>query len=149
MIAAQLAELIGSEQVSADAETLAAHRFDRWCLKHWQDWQGEALDAPACVVRPRDKADVQAVVRFAAEHNVPIVPWGLGSGVCGGICRVATDTHSPILKSRPNRAGFLLKVAHHSPLKGLFNFFCSFFLNARANRSKSSVRRVVAHSPQT
>ncbi|GIR71994.1 MAG: hypothetical protein CM15mP74_32450 [Halieaceae bacterium] len=45
---------------------------------------GEALDAPACVVRPRDSAEVQAVVRFAAEHNVAIVPWGLGSGVCGG-----------------------------------------------------------------
>jgi alkyldihydroxyacetonephosphate synthase len=85
MIAAQLAELIGAEQVSVDANTLAAHRFDRWCLKHWQDWQGEALDTPNCVVRPRDSADVQAVVRFAGEHNVPIVPWGLGSGVCGGL----------------------------------------------------------------
>ena len=72
MIAAQLAELIGAEQVSADAEALAAHRFDRWCLKHWQDWQGEVLDSPACVVRPRDSVDVQAVVRFAAEHNVPV-----------------------------------------------------------------------------
>jgi FAD/FMN-containing dehydrogenase len=85
MIAAQLAELIGAEQVSADAEVLAGHRFDRWCLKHWQDWQGEALDAPACVVRPRHTADVQAVVRHAAAHNIPIIPWGLGSGVCGGI----------------------------------------------------------------
>ena len=85
MIATQLAELIGFEQVLADADALAAHRFDRWCLKHWQNWQGEALDAPACVVRPRDSADVQAVVRFAAEHNIAIVPWGLGSGVCGGV----------------------------------------------------------------
>ena len=85
MIAAQLAELIGAEQVSADAETLSAYRFDRWCLKHWQDWQGEVLDAPGCVVRPRHTADVQSVVRFAAKNNVPIVPWGLGSGVCGGI----------------------------------------------------------------
>ena len=85
MIAAQLAELIGTEQVSADAEILAAHRFDRWCLKHWHDWQGVALDAPACVVRPRDSKDVQSVVRCAAEHNIPIVPWGLGSGVCGGV----------------------------------------------------------------
>ena len=85
MIVAQLAELIGAEQVSADAEILAGHRFDRWCLKHWQDWQGGSLDGPACVVRPRDSTDVQAVVRFAAEHNVAIVPWGLGSGVCGGI----------------------------------------------------------------
>ncbi len=85
MITAQLADLIGDEQVSADAEVLAAHRFDRWCLKHWQDWLGEAMDAPACVVRPRNSADVQSVVRFAAENNVSIVPWGLGSGVCGGI----------------------------------------------------------------
>ena len=85
MIAAQLADLIGPEQVRADAEALAAHRFDRWCLKHWQDWQGEVLNTPDCVVLPRDAADIQQVVRFAAEHDVPIVPWGLGSGVCGGI----------------------------------------------------------------
>ena len=85
MLIAQLAELIGDRQVLADEEVLTAHRFDRWCLKHWQDWQGEAIDAPACIVRPRDAADVQAVVRFAAEHNVSIVPWGLGSGVCGGV----------------------------------------------------------------
>ena len=82
---AQLAKLIGDEQVLADAEVLAAHRFDRWCLKHWQDWQGVTIDAPACVVRPRNAADVQAVVCFAAKHTVPIVPWGLGGGVCGGV----------------------------------------------------------------
>ena len=85
MIAAQLAELIGVEQVAGDTEVVAAYRFDRWCLKHWQDWQGEAMETPACVVRPRDAADVRTVVRFAAEHNVSIVPWGLGSGVCGGV----------------------------------------------------------------
>ena len=85
MIAAQLANLIGPEQVTADAKALVAHRFDRWCLKHWQDWQGEVLNTPDCAVRPRDAADIQKVVRFAAEHDVPIVPWGLGSGVCGGI----------------------------------------------------------------
>ena len=85
MIAAQLANLIGPEQVTADAKALVAHRFDRWCLKYWQDWQGEVLNTPDCAVRPRDAADIQKVVRFAAEHDVPIVPWGLGSGVCGGI----------------------------------------------------------------
>ncbi|MEL0007874.1 MAG: FAD-binding oxidoreductase, partial [Luminiphilus sp.] len=85
MIAEQLAEIIGAEQVLADAEALAAYRFDRWCLKHWQDWRGEALQAPACVVRPRDAADIQGVVRYASDHQIAIVPWGLGSGVCGGI----------------------------------------------------------------
>ena len=85
MIAEQLAELIGAEQITADADLLAAYRFDRWCLKHWQDWQGHELEAPACVVRPRDSSDVQAVVRYASERRMTIVPWGLGSGVCGGI----------------------------------------------------------------
>jgi alkyldihydroxyacetonephosphate synthase len=85
MIAEQLAELIGAEQITADADLLAAYRFDRWCLKHWQDWQGHELEAPACVVRPRDSSDVQAVVRYASERRMAIVPWGLGSGVCGGI----------------------------------------------------------------
>jgi alkyldihydroxyacetonephosphate synthase len=85
MIAEQLAEIIGAEQVLTDAEALAAYRFDRWCLKHWQDWRGEELQAPACVVRPRDAADIQGVVRYASDHQIAIVPWGLGSGVCGGI----------------------------------------------------------------
>ena len=85
MIAEQLAELVGAEQITVDADLLAAYRFDRWCLKHWQDWQGHALDTPACVVRPRDSKDVQAVVRYASERQMAIVPWGLGSGVCGGI----------------------------------------------------------------
>ena len=73
-----------------DAETLAAYRFDRWCLKHWQDWRGEILSTPACVVRPRDTSDVQTVVRYATSNGIPIIPWGWGSGVCGGI--EPTDT---------------------------------------------------------
>lgn len=85
MIAEQLAELVGAEQITVDTDLLSAYRFDRWCLKHWQDWQGHALDTPACVVRPRDSKDVQAVVRYASERQMAIVPWGLGSGVCGGI----------------------------------------------------------------
>ena len=81
----QLAKLIGANQVADDAETLAAHRFDRWCFKQWQDWRGEGMSTAACVVRPRHANDVQAVVRYAQKNGIPIVPWGLGSGVCGGI----------------------------------------------------------------
>ncbi len=74
----QLAELIGADQVADDAETLAAHRFDRWCLKHWQDWRGEALSTAACVVRPRQTNDVQAVVRYAQKTAFQSCPgdWG-------------------------------------------------------------------------
>jgi FAD/FMN-containing dehydrogenase/Fe-S oxidoreductase len=38
---------------------------------------------PLGVAVPRDEADVQALVRYAAEHQVPLVPRGAGSGLAG------------------------------------------------------------------
>jgi FAD/FMN-containing dehydrogenase/Fe-S oxidoreductase len=35
------------------------------------------------VVVPRDEADVQALVRYAAEHRIPLTPRGAGSGLAG------------------------------------------------------------------
>jgi FAD/FMN-containing dehydrogenase/Fe-S oxidoreductase len=38
---------------------------------------------PLGVVAPRDEADLQALVRYAAEHHLPLVPRGAGSGLAG------------------------------------------------------------------
>src|SRR5436305_11695453 len=38
---------------------------------------------PAGVVLPRDEEDVEALVRYAGEHQIPLVPRGAGSGVAG------------------------------------------------------------------
>ena len=38
---------------------------------------------PLGVVVPRDEEDVQALVRYAAEHGVPLVPRGAGTGLAG------------------------------------------------------------------
>jgi len=38
---------------------------------------------PACVVAPRDKDDVVAVVKYAAQHAIPIVARGGASGTAG------------------------------------------------------------------
>src|SRR5439155_25339161 len=38
---------------------------------------------PLGVVVPRDEEDVQALVRYAAEHQVPLIPRGAGTGVAG------------------------------------------------------------------
>lgn len=39
---------------------------------------------PAALVRPKTTAEVQAAVRAAARHGVPVVPRGAGSGLSGG-----------------------------------------------------------------
>lgn len=38
---------------------------------------------PMCVVAPKDSNDVVAVIKYAKEHNVPIVARGAGSGLAG------------------------------------------------------------------
>src|SRR5439155_11422890 len=38
---------------------------------------------PAAVVRPRHEGDVQTVVRYAAEHQIPLTARGAGTGLAG------------------------------------------------------------------
>src|SRR5213078_803181 len=38
---------------------------------------------PLGVVTPRDEEDVCALVRYAAEHEIPLTPRGAGTGVAG------------------------------------------------------------------
>ena len=73
-----LAELVDSlgDAVRTDEVTLENYRFD------WS--RDPEAGTPVAVVRARDAADVQATVRWAAAHGVPVVPRGAGSGLSGG-----------------------------------------------------------------
>ncbi|MEI9985179.1 MAG: FAD-binding oxidoreductase [Aliidongia sp.] len=84
-IAAALAAEIGAEKVLTDAGSLAARRYDQWCVKHLRDWRGEDIPAPGLIVRPDSVEDVRRIVLLAGARRVPLMPFGLGSGVCGGI----------------------------------------------------------------
>lgn len=46
---------------------------------------GDLADAPDVVVRPRDHDDVAAVLAWAVEHHVAVVPFGGGTSVTGGL----------------------------------------------------------------
>jgi glycolate oxidase len=49
------------------------------------DWARDpSAGTPIAVARPTDATQVQAIVRWAAEHRVPVVPRGAGSGLSGG-----------------------------------------------------------------
>jgi glycolate oxidase len=61
-----------------DPELLASYRADHAAPGLL------AAGTPAAVVRPRSTAEVQAAVRAAAAHGVPVVPRGAGSGLSGG-----------------------------------------------------------------
>ena len=54
-------------------------------MNHLDDLQGRPAPKPACVVQPESVSDVVAVVDACRENGVALIPFGLGSGVCGGV----------------------------------------------------------------
>jgi len=80
-----LKALLGAERVAWDDATLFDHAHDTWPLALVWIHQQKLANRPACVVRPASTAEVAKVLRYAGEKGVPVVPFGAGSGVCGGV----------------------------------------------------------------
>jgi glycolate oxidase len=74
-VAADLTRTLGSERLLWEREHLATYGFDGTA----------ALYAHAgSVVLPKTTAEVTQVVRYAAEHKIPLVTRGSGTGLSGG-----------------------------------------------------------------
>lgn len=82
---ADLERALGGDRIETGAETLFEHAHDTWPLTLLRIHQGRLASRPACVVRPTETAEIATVLRYANEHRVPVVPYGGGSGVGGGI----------------------------------------------------------------
>ncbi|MDE3722775.1 FAD-linked oxidase C-terminal domain-containing protein [Nocardiopsis sp. N85] len=74
-IAERLVAAIGADQVVTDPEIMEGYAHDE------AEWAPHGR--PEAVVRPRDTADVAAVVSLCAEHGVPLVGRGAGTGLSG------------------------------------------------------------------
>jgi glycolate oxidase len=70
----ELRQLLGTEVVADDAETLAAHSGDKWF----------AAEEPEVVVFARSTADVSELLRFASRKQIPVTARGAGFGYVGG-----------------------------------------------------------------
>jgi glycolate oxidase len=70
----ELEKKLGSGKVATAAEVLESHAGDKWSASH----------LPDVVVFAESTADVSAVMRFAAEHEIPVTTRGAGVGYVGG-----------------------------------------------------------------
>ncbi|MDQ3365540.1 MAG: FAD-binding oxidoreductase [Myxococcota bacterium] len=80
-----LEAIVGSRRVSirgVDLETYARDMWPRMLLAHREGTP--PAHRPHAIVWPEHVREVIAIVRLARERRVPIVPYGGGSGVCGG-----------------------------------------------------------------
>jgi glycolate oxidase len=74
-VAADLTRLFGSERVLWEPEHLATYGFDGTAALYAQ---------AGCVVLPQTTAEVTQVVHYAAQHKIPVVARGSGTGLSGG-----------------------------------------------------------------
>ncbi|MGW1540028.1 FAD-binding oxidoreductase [Streptomyces sp. NPDC002309] len=71
--------------VRTDTETRVRHTRGKSTPDLLRIRDGDTADAPAAVVLPRSHDEVAAVLRACAEHGLPLVPFGGGTSVVGGL----------------------------------------------------------------
>ena len=72
----ELRSALPGDVVVTDADAMQKYRYD------WS--RDPSAGTPVAVVRAGTAEEVQTAVRWAAEHHVPVVPRGAGSGLSGG-----------------------------------------------------------------
>jgi alkyldihydroxyacetonephosphate synthase len=80
-----LVKRLGVETVRWDADSLAQHSRDTWCLSVLRELRGTLTARPLCVVSPATVEQVSTLLQYADQQRLPVVPFGGGSGVCGGV----------------------------------------------------------------
>jgi len=88
----QLQAIAGAENVISDPDNLRVYECDAFMA---------AKRRPEVVVLPTSTEQVAEIVRYAAAHDLPVVPRGAGSGLAGGI--IAESGCIVIGLSRMNR----------------------------------------------
>src|ERR1700738_1773391 len=70
----ELRQLLSSDAIADDPDTLAAHSGDKWF----------AAEAPEVVVFARSTSDVSKLLKFASGKKIPVTARGAGYGYVGG-----------------------------------------------------------------
>jgi alkyldihydroxyacetonephosphate synthase len=76
---------LGSAAVRWDEAFLAHHSRDTWCLSVLRSLRGTLTARPLCIIIPVTVEEVSEALQYANQHRLAVVPFGGGSGVCGGV----------------------------------------------------------------
>lgn len=80
-----LEAIVGPRRVSLRPVDLDTYARDMWPRLLIARRDGASPQLPTAVVWPETVREVAAIVRAARALGVPIIPYGGGSGVCGGV----------------------------------------------------------------
>ncbi len=123
-LATSLARALPGLRISADPPDQVAYSRDLWPRRLIDVRAGRPAEhRPALIVWPESVDDVRALVRFARDEGAPLVPFGAGSGVCGGVepepraivvdlkrmCDYRIDADAPLIDVGPGAMGITLE----------------------------------------
>jgi len=131
---------LSSEKVVSEGPLLEERRHDYWVLSHLDDVQDRPAPRPGCVVQPATVDDVVKVVNACREAGAPLIPFGLGSGVCGGV--VAHEDAVLIDMSKMNAVRFIDRT----------NLLAAFDAGKNGGEAEKEVSRrglTIGHWPQS
>ena len=78
-------QLVREDQLSTTRPDRISYSGDMWPrMQLWKKMGVIDRSPPDCVVWPESVPQVADLLRAASDHGCPIVPFGAGSGVCGG-----------------------------------------------------------------
>jgi len=80
----EVEKVVGSADLKTSEAELVAHSRDFWPLSQVWFLKGKIPALPEAVAYPESTQEVAKIVRLSAKYNVPIVPYGGGTGVLGG-----------------------------------------------------------------
>lgn len=104
-----LRELLGEEHVVLDDAVRRNRTRGKSTPDLLRQRAGDLADAPDVVVRPGGHDDVQAVLDYAAEHRIAVVPFGGGTSVTGGLA-VERDGYTGVVSLDLGRMRSLLAL---------------------------------------
>ena len=108
-----LRAVLGAEHVLVDDETRRLRTRGKSTPDLLRARAGDLSDAPDAVVRPGSHDDVAAVLAWAVEHHVAVVPFGGGTCVTGGLA-ARRDGFAGLVSLDLVRMKRLVSVDHES-----------------------------------
>lgn len=81
---ARVAAIVGKDHVTGSPARLAPYGRDAWPRLFLVAREARVPRPPDLVCWPGSADEVSALVRLSRETGVPLIPYGAGSGVCGG-----------------------------------------------------------------
>src|SRR5437879_2906800 len=96
----ELRQLLSSDAIADDPETLAAHSGDKWF----------AAEAPEVVVFARSTSDISKLLKLASQKKIAVTARGAGFGLCSQARRLAGLECTRLLDDEP-RAPEAITVA--------------------------------------